>query len=118
MPHGVPPVDRAITAVQAPLEALFPCSGPRHGIGSYVCEELDQRQGELEKFLATGKDLNFSKAELKKMGYQITSTNDKEKNHVDIEIVKGQDSCEVQIDLTSNMWQSDATDEALAARKK
>jgi hypothetical protein len=82
----------------------------------------------LEKSMATGKDLNFYKGELKKMGYQITSTNDKEKDYVEMEIVKGHDSYEVQIDLdgagkskkidvTSNMWQSDATEKALAARK-
>ena len=83
----------------------------------------------LEKSLAAGKDLAFYQGELKKMGYQITSTNDKEKDYVEMEIVKGHDSYEIQIDLdgagkgkkidvTSNMWQSDATEKALAAQKK
>lgn len=87
----------------------------------------DQKE-KLEKGLVPGKDLAFYTGELKKMGYQITSTNDKEKNYVEIEIVKGRDSYEVQMDLddagkaqkvdvTSNMWQSEATDKALSRKK-
>lgn len=83
----------------------------------------------LEKALGTGKDVAAYKAELKKMGYQVTSTNDREKDYIEMEVVKGSNSYEVQIDLddagkgkkvdvTSNMWQSDATDKALAGHKK
>lgn len=83
----------------------------------------------LEQALGNGKDLASYKAELKKMGYQITSTNDKEKDYVEYEVVKGNDTYEVQIDLdaagkgkkvdvAANMWHSDATDKALAAHKK
>jgi len=83
----------------------------------------DQKE-KLEKSLSLGKDLAFYTVELKKMGYQITSTNDKEKNYVELEVVKGRDSYEVQMDLddagkarkidvTSNMWQAEATDIAL-----
>ena len=87
----------------------------------------DQKE-KLEKGLVLGKDLAFYTGELKKMGYQITSTNDKEKNYVELEIVKGRDSYEVQMDLddagkakkvdvTSNMWQAEATEKALDAKK-
>ena len=83
----------------------------------------------LEKALGAGKDVAAYKAELKKMGYQVTATNDKDKDHVEMEIVKGNDSYEVQIDLddagkgkkvdvAANMWQADATEKALAANKK
>ncbi|MEO7940983.1 MAG: hypothetical protein ABIR55_20360, partial [Burkholderiaceae bacterium] len=83
----------------------------------------------LEKSLGNGKDVATYKAELKKMGYQVTSTNDKDKNYVEMEVVKGHDSYEVQIDLddagkgkkvdvAANMWQSEATEKALDARKK
>ena len=83
----------------------------------------------LEHSLAPGKDLNYYTGELKKLGYQITSTNDKEKNYVEVEVVKGRDTYEVQIDMddggkatkvdvTSNMWQSEATEKALASGKK
>ncbi len=83
----------------------------------------------LEKSLALGKDVAYYSGELKKMGYQITSTNDKDKGYVEMEVVKGRDSYEVQIDLddagkakkvdvSSNMWQSDATETALGKVKK
>lgn len=87
----------------------------------------DQKE-RLEKSLVLGKDLAFYTGELKKMGYQITSTNDKEKNYVELEIVKGRDTYEIQMDLndagkakkvdvTSNMWQADTTEKALAAKR-
>ncbi len=83
----------------------------------------------LEKSLALGKDVAFYSGELKKMGYQITSTNANEKDYVEMEIVKGRDSYEVQIDLdgaakakkvdvAANMWQSEATEKALDKNKK
>lgn len=86
----------------------------------------DQKDS-LEKDLVLGKDLAFYTAELKRMGYQITSTNDKDKDYVEYEVVKGRDSYEVQMDLddsgkaqkvdvTSNMWQADATEKALARK--
>ncbi len=79
----------------------------------------------LEKRLVPGKDVAFYTGELKKMGYQITSTNDREKDYVELEVVKGRDSYEVQmdrndagmvdkIDVTTNMWQADSTERALA----
>lgn len=87
----------------------------------------DQKE-KLEKGLVVGKDLAFYTGELKKMGYQITSTNDKEKNYAEYEIVKGRDSYEVQVDLndagkaqkidvTSNLWQAEATEKALDRKK-
>lgn len=83
----------------------------------------------LEKAMPPGKDLAFYTGELKKMGYQITSTNDKDKNYVEVEVVKGRDTYEVQIDLddagkakkvdvATNMWQSEATEKALDRAKK
>lgn len=81
----------------------------------------------LEKALGNGKDVAGYKAELKKLGYQITSTNDREKDYLELEVVKGQETYEVQIDLddagkgkkvdvAANMWQSDATDKALSKK--
>ncbi len=62
---------------------------------------------------------------MKKLGYQITSTNDREKDYLEYEIVKGDNSYEVQIDLengkakkvdvTANMWHSEATERAMAS---
>ncbi len=83
----------------------------------------------LEKALAEGKPLAAYTAELKKMGYQITSTNDRDKDYVEMEIVKDQSTYEVQIDLdesgkaskvdvTANMWQSDETEKALEKNRQ
>ena len=83
----------------------------------------------LEKALAEGKPLAAYTAELKKMGYQITSTNDRDKDYVEMEVVKGQSTYEVQIDLdesgkaskvdvTANMWQSDETEKALEKNRR
>ncbi|MEO6361789.1 MAG: hypothetical protein ABIO71_01035, partial [Caldimonas sp.] len=53
----------------------------------------------LEKSLALGHDKAYYTEQLKKMGYQITATNDNEKDYLEYEVVKGTDSYEVQIDL-------------------
>lgn len=82
----------------------------------------------LEKRLVTGKNLAFYTGELKAMGYQITSTNDRDRNYVEYEIVKGRNSYEVQmdrndagivreVDVTTNMWQTEATERALGQQK-
>lgn len=92
-------------------------------------KDWTSQKDKLEKALGTGKDIAAYKAELKKMGYQVTSINDKEKDYIEMEVVKGNDSYEVQIDLddggkgkkvdvAANMWQSDATDKALSSRKQ
>ena len=83
---------------------------------------------QLEKALGVGKDKGWYANELKKLGYQVTSVNDSEKDYVEYEVVKGGDSYEVQIDfeankakkvdVTTNMWQSDATEKALDAAKR
>ncbi len=80
----------------------------------------------LEKQLALGHDKAYYADQLKKMGYQVTSTNDNEKDYLEYEVVKGHDSYEVQIDfdggkakkvdVTTNMWQSDATERALGQK--
>lgn len=79
----------------------------------------------LEKALKTGQDKAAYAEQLKKLGYQITSTNEREKDYVEYEIVKGDNSYEVQIDLqngkakeidvTANMWHSEATERAMSS---
>ncbi len=77
----------------------------------------------LEKSLATNMKASDYKAQIEKMGYKITSVNDKEKDYVEYEIVKGENSYEVQIDLddkgmgkkvdvTTNVWETDSTERA------
>jgi uncharacterized protein YmfQ (DUF2313 family) len=79
----------------------------------------------LEASLEPGKDKGFYSEQLKKLGYQVTSINDNDRDYVEYEVVKGTDTFEVQIDLergkatdvdvTTNLWQSDATERALEA---
>jgi uncharacterized protein YmfQ (DUF2313 family) len=84
----------------------------------------------LEKALKANQAKAYYPQALRDLGYQVTAVNNDEPDYVEYEVVKGQDSYEVQIDLdkdtgkatkidvTANMWQADATDKALARRKQ
>jgi hypothetical protein len=83
----------------------------------------------LEKALKTGEEKAFYRRELEKMGWQITSVNYDKPDYVEYEIVKGDDSYEVQIDFDTNShkakkvdvafnaWKTDATKRALNQRQ-
>jgi uncharacterized protein YmfQ (DUF2313 family) len=84
----------------------------------------------LERSLKPGQDKAFYRKELEKAGYKVTSVNYDKPDYVEYEVVKGDQSYEVQIDLdksgkaskidvATNMWQAEATERALeSARKK
>jgi uncharacterized protein YmfQ (DUF2313 family) len=84
----------------------------------------------LERALKIGESKDFYRRELTKMGWQITSVNYDKPDYLEYEIVKGDDSYEVQIDfdknsnkaskvdVTMNVWKTDATENALANRQK
>jgi hypothetical protein len=83
---------------------------------------------QLEKELVTGKQVDEYKDMLEKRGYTITAINDAEADYVELEIVKGDRSYEVQldrdaqtklvneVDVTTNMWQSEETERALGQK--
>jgi DNA-dependent RNA polymerase auxiliary subunit epsilon len=82
---------------------------------------------QLEKTLGTGHTAGQYRDQLQKMGYTVTSVNDRDTDYVEYEIVKGDNSYEVQLDLdgsgkatkvdvTTNVWESDATERALNKR--
>jgi len=87
-------------------------------------------EDKLEQALKTGETKDFYRRELEKMGWQITSVNYDKPDYLEYEIVKGDDSYEVQIDfdknsnkatkvdVTTNIWKTDATERALKERKK
>jgi len=87
-------------------------------------------EDKLERALKTGESKEFYRRELEKMGWQITSVNYDKPDYLEYEIVKGDDSYEVQIDFDKNsrkatkvdvalnVWKTDATENALASRKK
>src|SRR5499433_3775697 len=56
----------------------------------------------LEQALKPGEDKDFYRRELEKMGWQITSVNYDKPDYAEYEIVKGQSSYEVQLDLDKN----------------
>jgi hypothetical protein len=79
--------------------------------------------------LKPGQDKNTYRRELEKLGYQITSVNYDRPDYLEYEIVKGNNSYEVQIDFDKNsgkaskvdvdpnLWRTDATKAALRGKK-
>jgi uncharacterized protein YmfQ (DUF2313 family) len=102
---------------------------PAAGKGDARFSDRDRRAGwtkgeeALEQALKPGHDKAFYRKELEKMGYKITATNYDKPDYVEWEVVKGDQSYEVQLDMaggkatkvdvTTNMWQADSTDRAL-----
>ena len=84
---------------------------------------------QLEQALKPGEDKDFYRRELEKMGWQITSVNYDKPDYAEWEIVKGNSTYEVQLDLDKNnhkakkvdvawnMWKADATEKALKGEK-
>lgn len=82
----------------------------------------------LRQSMPAGQDAAFYASKLKQMGYQITANNDPDKGEMEYEVVKGQNSYEVQlnidertgkvkeVEVSSNLWQADATERALERR--
>ena len=78
----------------------------------------------LEKQLPPNMKLADYKSKIEQQGYKITAVNEREKDYVEYEIVKGENSYEVQIDIdpktglgktidvTTNLWEAQATDKA------
>ena len=85
---------------------------------------------QLEQSLKTGQDKAAYRRELEKMGWKITSVNSDKPDYAEWEIVKGDQTYEVQIDfdksslkankidVTTNMWKADATEKALESRTR
>ena len=83
----------------------------------------------LQKSLPANMKVASYKPKLEQMGYQVTSVNDKKKDYVEYEIVKGDNSYEVQIDVDpttqvakkvdvdSNLWDSEGTERAKDMQK-
>jgi hypothetical protein len=84
----------------------------------------------LEKALKTGEEKPFYRRELEKMGWKVTAVNHDKPEYIEYEIVKGDDSYEVQIDLDTNsrkavkvdvapnIWRADATDRAIRSARQ
>jgi hypothetical protein len=74
-------------------------------------------EDKLEQALKTGEEKDFYRRQLEKMGWKITSVNYDKPDYVEYEIVKGDDSYEVQIDFDKNSRKANKVDVALNAWK-
>jgi uncharacterized protein YmfQ (DUF2313 family) len=91
--------------------------------------QWEKGKDELVRALKPGQDRDFYRKELEKLGYQITSINYDKPDYLEYEVVKGDQTYEIQMDLdkssrkvtkvevSSNMWQAKTTDEILKGRK-
>jgi uncharacterized protein YmfQ (DUF2313 family) len=89
-------------------------------------EQWNRGQAELQKNLAPGMDAAAYQKKLKELGYQVTATNYSNDDYLEYEVVKGDQTWEVQIDvdedtrkatevdIAMNVWKTDATEAALA----
>jgi len=126
----------ATMTVSVPISASYGAEreqrrddGSRYSDRDYLKNRKSQ-EDTLERALKTGESKDFYRRELAKMGWQITSVNYDKPDYLEYEIVKGDESYEVQIDfdknsnkatkvdVTLNAWKTDATENALANRKK
>jgi hypothetical protein len=88
-------------------------------------ERWNQGQAELQKDLPPGMPADFYKKKLGDLGYQVTSTNYNKPDYLEYEIVKGDQTWEVQInvnedthkatsvEIAQNLWKTDETKAAL-----
>lgn len=84
-------------------------------------ERWNQGQAELQKNLPPGQPADVYRKKLEELGYKVTSTNYDNPDYLEYEVVKGDQTWEVQIDvddnthratkvdIASNMWKTDAT---------
>lgn len=95
----------------------------RYSDRRYMQAWTDEK-GRLEKELPPDMKMADYRSKIEQQGYKITAVNDREKDYVEYEIVKGVNSYEVQIDIdpatrlgkkidvSTNLWEADATGKA------
>jgi uncharacterized protein YmfQ (DUF2313 family) len=89
-----------------------------------------QGKNQLEQALKIGESKDFYRPAIEKQGFRITAVNYDKPDYLEYEVVKGDQSYEVQIDFDKNsnksskvdvdrnLWRAEATDRALEARDK
>lgn len=85
--------------------------------------EWDGERGRLERRLGIGHEGSYYKSALEKMGYKVTSFNETDDDSIEMEIVKGDTSYEVEIEIDEktkvstevevslNLWENAATEQ-------
>ena len=120
-------------AVTVPISASLAAERVRDDGSRYSdrdrVKDSKNEEDKLERALKTGETKQFYRSELEKMGWMITSVNYDKPDYLEYEIVKGDDSYEVQIDfdknsnkatkvdVAMNAWKADATKQALKQRQ-
>lgn len=78
----------------------------------------------VEEELGVGHDRDYYAPALEKMGYNVTSVNDSDEDNLELEVVKGDTSYEVDVDfddetkkstdvtVSANIWETEATEKA------
>jgi uncharacterized protein YmfQ (DUF2313 family) len=84
---------------------------------------------ELTRDLKIGEEKGFYRRELEKLGYQVTSVNYDKPDYLEYEVVKGDQTYEIQLDIdkashraskvdvTANLYKADTTDRVLQGHK-
>ncbi|HKA56196.1 MAG TPA: hypothetical protein VKJ47_21295 [Candidatus Binatia bacterium] len=93
-------------------------------------ERWNQGEAELQKNLPPGMPADVYRKKLEDLGYKITSTNYDNPDYLEYEVVKGDQTWEVQVDVNDdthrankvniahNMWKTDATKAALDENRR
>jgi hypothetical protein len=100
------------------------------GARSDSSEHWNQGQAELQKNLSPGQPADGYRRKLEDLGYKVTSVNYDKPDYVEYEVVKGDQTWEVQVDVdqdthratkvdvVQNLWKTDATKAALEDSKR
>jgi hypothetical protein len=92
-------------------------------------ERWHQGQADLQKNLPPGQPADVYRKKMEDLGYKVTATNDKKANYEEYELVKGDQTWKVKINVddsthkatkvnvVSNMWKSDETKRELEREK-
>ena len=106
-----------------PTAALTADPQSRHSDRRFIKAATDEKE-KLEKALVPNHSVAAYKSKIEQMGYKITAVNDREPDFVEYEILKGNNSYEVQIDLdpktklgkkvdvATNVWDAEGTEKA------
>ena len=116
-----PAADRANT-----VTTTVPDPAPMDSSDRRLSKDTPSQRAELENTLKSGQTPAEMRERLKALGYQVTAINDRDKDRVEFEVVKGRSSHEVQVkldgtgqrardvDVTPNLWRAPTTKAALA----
>lgn len=117
---------KVVVCLAGALALTFPAVSSARSASS---ERWNQGQADLQKNLPPGQPADVYRQKIEDLGYKVTSTNDKKAGYQEYEVVKGDETWEVQIkvdddthkatkvDIVSNPWKTDATKQELKKEK-